>query len=84
MGVGLGECLSRFSEFYFWFRWQKYSYLTYSLEGNEQTITAKLLTHMYMCVNSFLLQERCNFFSPLCMNNLAAQGIKASQHWLGS
>ena len=56
----------------------------YSLEGNEQTVTAKLLTHMYMCVNSFPLQERCNFFSSLCMNNLAALGIKASQDWLGS
>ena len=84
MGVGLGECLSRFSEFYFWFRWAIYSCLTYSLEGNEQTITAKLLTHMYIRVNSFLLQEPCNFFSPLCMNNLAALGIKTSQDWLGS
>ena len=51
---------------------------------NRLLLLLKLLTHMYMCVNSFLVQEPCNFFSPLCTNNLAALGIKTSQDWLGS
>lgn len=31
---------------------------------NRLLLLLKLLTHMYMCMNSFLVQEPCNFFSP--------------------